>query len=75
MSIRSILLAAAALLAPAPALASPCYSIRDHDTQMTCLAQERGERSACNSVRNTDQRGLCAVQADQAKRVKEQERR
>src|SRR3954462_1693350 len=76
MSFRPTLLLAVALMVPAPAaFASSCYSIRDSDTRMTCLALERGERSTCNSVRNADQRALCSVQADQAKRLKAQERR
>jgi hypothetical protein len=45
------------------ARASACYSVRDMDKRLACLAEERQSREGCTSIRNADVRELCRQRA------------
>jgi hypothetical protein len=45
------------------ARASACYSIRDMDKRLACLAEERRDPDGCTSIRNHDDRVLCRQRA------------
>lgn len=49
----------ASLSLPGPILASTCYSLRDFDRRLECLARERGSPATCESIHNWDQRQWC----------------
>lgn len=50
--------------------ASSCLSIADTEKRYECQAIERGDPNVCISIRNPDQREMCRVQAELAKRVR-----
>jgi len=48
-----------------PAGASECYSIKDYDKRLECLAVERRSPEGCTSIKNPDDRVLCRQRAGQ----------
>ena len=51
------IIAAVVLLASAVSVeASTCYSIRDYDGRLACLAEERRDPAGCTSIRDWDDR-------------------
>ena len=51
------------------ARASSCYSIRDMDKRLACLAEERRDPDGCTSIRNPDERVLCRQRAGERDHV------
>ena len=62
------------LLCTSGAQASQCYSVRDFDQRLACLAQEQGSPEGCLSIHDWDQREACRRQAKQEQRLRELER-
>lgn len=51
------------LAMPPVTMASACYSIRDYDKRLECLARERGSPAGCESIKDWDQRLECRERA------------
>jgi hypothetical protein len=51
------------MLAVTGARASSCYSIKDMDKRLACLAEGRRDPGGCTSIRNHDDRVLCRQRA------------
>jgi hypothetical protein len=60
-----VVLWAVPLLAWDRAQASACYSLRDYDRRLACLAEERRDPSGCTSIVNADDRVICRQRAGQ----------
>jgi hypothetical protein len=51
------------MLVVTAARASACYSIRDMDKRLACLAEERRDPGGCTSIRDWDERIRCRQSA------------
>ena len=70
------IIAAVVLLASAVAVeASTCYSIRDYDGRLACLAEERRDPAGGTSIRDWDDRGPASATRGRARSLREQARR
>jgi hypothetical protein len=52
------------MLVATGARASSCYSIRDMDKRLACLAEERRSPEGCTSIRDWDDRERCRQRAN-----------
>jgi hypothetical protein len=60
---RGVALLFAFMLAVTGARASSCYSVRDYDKRLACLAEERRDPDGCTSIRDWDDRERCRQRA------------